>query len=124
MVTLGESTLLGSEEMKEMATIYKKETQRPLTNYQRRMNEAAQELCLAHPGLLQKRKILMDAARAQIINEGFQFVKGKLRSKRDADGDAPALKRRIFSQNLRDQRMQEIEEGCKDFSDRIGYKER
>ena len=64
-----------------MATIYKKETTRPLTNYQKRMNEAAQELCLANPGLLQRRKLLLDAAHDKIIEGGFQFAKGKSRSR-------------------------------------------
>lgn len=42
------------DEIKEMAKIYQKETSRPLTPYQKRMNEAAQELCLQNPALLQR----------------------------------------------------------------------
>ena len=95
-----------------MATIYKKEITRPLTNYQKRINEAAQELCLANPGLLQKGKLLLDAARAKIIEQGFQFVKGKSRSRKDADPnqDPPATKRRKYSQDMRDQRMKDLED--------------
>ena len=78
-----EHRYLGSEDIHEMAIIiYKKETTLPLTNYQKRMNQAAQELCLGNPGLLHKRKLLIDAACNKIIEQGFQFVKGKSRSKK------------------------------------------
>ena len=62
-------TQLGEEQIKEMATIYKKESKRPLTNYQKSVNEAAIELCLQHPGLLHTRKNL---ARAKVIEDGYQ----------------------------------------------------
>ena len=108
-----------------MATIYKKETTRPLTNYQKRMNEAAQELCLANPGLLQNRKLQLDAAREKIIDQGFQFAKGKSRSRKGANcEDKPTPKRRKCSQTIRDQRLKDIEEDCQDLSDRISFKEK
>ena len=68
---------LDEEQIKEMAIIYKKESKRPLTNYQKRVNEAAIELSLQHPGLLHTRKHLMETARAKVIEDGYQFVKGK-----------------------------------------------
>ena len=90
------------------------------------MNQAAQELCLRNPGLLPKRKLLIDAARDKIIEQGFQFVKGKSHSKKCASisDDMPAPKRRKSSQDIRDQRMKEIEEECQDLSDRISFKEK
>lgn len=108
-----------------MATIYKKETTRPLTNYQKRMNEAAQELCLANPGILQNRKLLLDAAQEKIIDQGFQFAKGKSRSRKGANcEDKPTPKRWKCSQTIRDQRLKDIEEDCQDLSDRISFKEK
>lgn len=62
-----------------MAIIDKKESSRPLSKYQLKMNDAAVQLCLQNHGLL--RKVLMDAARDKIIADGFQFAKGKPRSK-------------------------------------------
>ena len=91
-MTLEGHKYLGNEEIKAMSTIFKKETRRPLTNYQKRINEAAQELCVANPGLLQKRKLLLDEARTKILQEGFQFVKGKSRSKKDNDNGQPTQK--------------------------------
>lgn len=116
---------LGEKEIKEMAIIYKKDSKRPLSNYQKRVNEAAVELCLHNPGLLHTRKILMETARAKIIEEGFQFVKGKSRSKRGVDqsDDTPSLKRRKCSQHLRDERVNIIQEDCRDLADCIRFKE-
>ena len=126
MVTLEEHRNLGSDEIREAAIIYKKETSRPLTQYQKRMNEAAQELCLKNPGYIMKRKKLMEDAREKIIADGFQFVKGKSRSKKCQDPSAvpPTPKRQKTSQTIRDQRLKDIEEDCKDIDDRIRYKER
>ena len=60
-----------------MAIIYKKESSRPLSKYQLKMNDAI-HLCLQNPGLLRKKqKILTDAARDKVIADGFQFAKGK-----------------------------------------------
>ena len=89
------------------------------------MNQAAQELCLGNPGLLHKRKLLIDAARDKIIEQGFQFVKGKSRSKKCASSsdDTPAPKRRKSLQDIRDKRMKEIED-CQDLSDQISFKEK
>ena len=123
-MTLEEHKYLGSEEIKAMSTFFKKETKRPLTNYQKRINEAAQELCLANPGLLQKRKLLLDEARAKIIQQGFQFVKGKSRSKQDRNDSQPTQTRRKYSQSMRDQRMRDIEEDSQDLADRIAFKEK
>ena len=90
------------------------------------MNQAAQELCLGNSGLLHKGKLLIDAARDKIIEQGFQFVKGKSRSKKCASNsdNMPAPKRRMSSQDIRDKRMKAIEEDCQDLSDRISFKEK
>ena len=73
------------EEIKQLATIYKKETNRPLPPYQKKMNKAAHLLCLENPALLQKRNVVIEESHSKIISEGFQFVKGKSRSKRMAN---------------------------------------
>lgn len=65
-----------------MATIYKKTSSRPLSLYQKRMNEASQKICLKNPGLLRSHQKMMECAREKIMDEGFQFVKGKSRSKK------------------------------------------
>lgn len=87
VVNLEEDTSLPDEEIMEMAIIYRKESARPLSKYQKKINDAAQQLCLQNPGLLKKRQLLIDTARAQIIADGFQSVKGKSRSKKDQQSD-------------------------------------
>ena len=68
---------LKDDEIKEMATIYRKETTRELSKYHKAMNAAAQELCIANPGLLRQRSVMIEKACAHIIEQGFQFAKGK-----------------------------------------------
>ena len=89
------------------------------------MNDASQQLCLQNPGLLKKRQLLIDTARAKIIADGFQFVKGKSRSKRDQQSDEePTPKYPKISQAIREKRMLQIEEDLQDLNDRIGFKEK
>ena len=92
----------------------------------RHLNEAAIELSLQHPGLLHTRKLLMETARAKVIEDRYQFVKGKSRSKKgqDESNGAPAPKRQKYSQQMRDERVKIIKEDCRDLSDRIHFKEK
>lgn len=124
-MNLQEDKALGHEEIKEMATIYKKQSSRPLSNYQLRMNEAAIKLCLKNPGLLRKRQALVDAAREEIIEQGFQFVKGKSRSKKTlAATEEPMPKRQKLTQDVREKRLKDIEEDMADVKERISFKEK
>lgn len=109
-----------------MAIIYKRESKRPLTNYQKRVNEAAIELCLRHPGLLHTRQHLLESARAKVIEGGYQFVKGKSRSKKNGDSNnaEPAPKRSKCSQQMKDDRVKTIEEESRDLADCIRFKEK
>ena len=108
-----------------MATIYKKESSRPLSKYQLKMNDAAIHLCLQNPGLLRKkRKVLMDAARDKIIADGFQFAKGKSRSKSlTPEAAEPKPKRQKLTQDVREKRLKDIEEDMSDLRERIQFKE-
>ena len=74
---------LDEKQIREEARIYRKESKRPLSLYQKKMNAAAEEICLVNPSMLVKRSDLVEAARVRIIEEGFQFKKGKSRSKKN-----------------------------------------
>jgi hypothetical protein len=117
---------LNEDEIKEMAIIFRKTTSRPLTEYQKRMNSAAQQMCLKNPALIRKRQLLTDEARKKILEEGFQFVKGKSRSKKGLSKNEgePKPKRLKMNQDIRDTRMKELEETIKDYDERISFKER
>ena len=45
-VTLEEDRCLSDEQIMGMAIIYRKETNRPLNKYQKKINAASQQLCL------------------------------------------------------------------------------
>ena len=117
---------LNEEEVKEMAIIYRKTTSRPLTDYQKRMNSAAQQLCLKSPALVKKWQLLIDEAGKKILEEGFQFVRGKNRSRKGLSRNEgePKPKRLKMNQVIRDSRMKELEETIKDYDERISFKER
>ena len=53
------------------------------------------------------------------MDEGFQFAKGKSRSKylMDPDEQQPPSKRRKLSKGMCAQRMKDIEEDCQDLTD-------
>lgn len=113
---------LTREEIMEKEIIYRKQSSRPLSKYQHAINAASQEICITNPGLLLgKRKDLIETARSKIIEEGFQFVKGKSRAKGMTCDDTP--KRKKLSIDVRQKRMQEIQEDLRDLKDRIGFKE-
>ena len=76
------------------------------------MNAAAQEICLKTPSMLTKRGELQLAAQDAVIQSGYQFKKGRSRSKKLA-GD-PQLKRLKMDKDLRTQRIQELKEDIKD----------
>ena len=121
VVNLEDDKRLSDEEIMD---IYRKETNRPLSKYQRRMNDAAQQLYLQNPGLIRKRQLLIDTARERIISDGFEFVKGKSRSKKNLKDElVPVAKRSKLSQSFRENRIHEIEEDIRDLNDRIKFKD-
>ena len=65
------------------------------------------------------------SARERIIADGFQFVKGKSRSKKNLKDDEPipVAKRSKLSQSFRENRIHEIEEDIRDLNDRIKFKD-
>lgn len=124
IINLAEDESIEEERIKELAVIYKKETSRPLSKHQLAMNKAAQALCLEQPSLLRKRQTLMDLARDRVIADGFQFVKGKSRSKKSESEEEPAPKRQKLSQEIRDRKMKELEQDIADLNERLGFKEK
>lgn len=126
---LGETNLPGvsieDDEVKELAIIYKKETSRPLSKYQKAINEAAQIQCIQQPSLLRKRQTLLELARDKLIADGFQFVKGKSHSKKLWDPEKePQPKRQKLSQDIRDRRIGNLKQDIADLKERIRFKEK
>ena len=60
------------------AIFYKKE---PLSSYHGRVNEASQAICLRRPSMLRKRGELLILAKQQVHDSGYNYRKGRSRSK-------------------------------------------
>ena len=125
VINLDEDRQRDETEIKRMAVIFgRKEISRPLTKYEQKMNSAAIEMCLKNPGFLRKSKQeRMDAARQKIMDDGFEFVKGRSRSKKDSDLSL-STPRRKQNKDFREERLKEVSEEISDLNERIGYKER
>lgn len=114
---------MDEDEVREAAKIYRKESSRPLNEYQKQINEAAQDICLKNPTMLRNRARLLEAAR-EVVDSTYTFKKGKSRSKKFmTSGPAPA-KRRKLNKEYREHRMKELEDELKNVSERIAYKEK
>ncbi|KAF9973022.1 hypothetical protein BGZ73_003772 [Actinomortierella ambigua] len=59
----------------------KRKATRPLTDYEAAMNQAAQDLAIENPSLLNNKMALMEKAKAKLLSEGFRYARGKSRSK-------------------------------------------
>ena len=106
----------------ELLLLYKNESVRPLTNYQRRINEVAQEICLRSPSMLCNRQKLLEMARTK-VDETYQFKKGKSRSKR-YNPTLPPPKRKKITQDIRLAKMKTLEDDLKNIKERTSYKEK
>ena len=67
------------KEIEEQAVIYHKTANRPLNDFEIRVNDAAIELAVGDPSLLRKgnRGELLDKARKKVADDGYCFKKGK-----------------------------------------------
>lgn len=74
------------ENISEQALIYRRDN---LTPFQQKVNSAAVDLALQNPVLIQKgnRGELLNKARARVADEGYNFKKGKSRSRIYGDGN-------------------------------------
>lgn len=112
---------LDEEEVRAQATIYKKESARPLSTYQKKING---EICVQKPTMLRSRLKLLEVARLK-VDETYEFKKGKSRSKRyNPTSPLPIAKRKKVNQAARLARMNTLEDDIKNIKERIPYKEK
>jgi len=103
----------------------KKSTQ-PLSNYCKRINEAAGELALQDPSLLVRRGDLLELARTKVNRDGYSFVKGKSRSKRFASppDETPKPTRPKVSAQVRQTRISSLKEDIASIDQQLYFKEK
>lgn len=126
MPALDADKKLAEAEIRELAIVYKKESLRKLTDYQKRINDVSQEICVKNPTMLRNRKKLLLACQEE-VNKTYQFKKGKSRSKRlaiEGDPGSSKPKRKKLTKDFRVQRMKTIEEEVKHLKERMSYKEK
>ena len=85
---------------------------RLLNNYQRRVNEIAQEICIKNPSMLRSRKKLLELACAR-VDESYQFKKGKVHSKHYKLMYGSCTKNKQTNHSMRLVRMTILEDNIK-----------
>ena len=115
--------------IREKARFYGKDSSKPITVFQRKVNEAAEELALACPSLLHTRQTLLERARKKVDDDGYVYKKGKSRSKQhpenesDSSTSTPAPKRVKVAEAVRVQRIAHIQDTIAEINREIGFKD-
>ena len=115
------------EDLLERSIIYHSEN---LSNFQKRVNDAAAEIALKEPKLVRKgnRGTLLVKARQVVSEEGYMFKKGKSRSKVygavASESEAPPKKRVKLSEEIRTQRIDELREDIEGVDRHLSIKEK
>ena len=80
---------------------------------------------MSNPSLLCRRGELLELAREKVMEGGYDFVKGKSRSKRLASpDDTPRPSRVKINAELRQKRISALEEDIANLDQQIGFKEK
>ena len=108
--------------MRSKAIIYGRNPSKKITFYQKQINNAAIELAVADPGLLQNRKNLLELARSK-VNTGYKLKKGKSHSKLLDNAPKPP-KHQKRTDSMRIKHIRDVEDDLRDLSDRLQYKEK
>ena len=108
--------------MRANAIIYGRDPRKKITYYQEQVNSAAIKLALSDPGLLESHKTLLERARNRVVEGGYNFIKGKSRSKQS--NDPPKLKFEKSTECMRKQNIAALEEDITDLKDRLQFKEK
>ena len=114
------------EDIEQQSVIYHSPE---LTDFQKRVNNAATKIALKNPSLVHKKKrgMLLEKARKQVSNEGYVFKKGKSCSKlygqQHSQSKSPT-KRVKISEALHTQRSSELREDIEGIDHHVQIKER
>ena len=113
--------------IRAQAAIYRRQDKRPLTDYQKKINEAAGDIAIQDPSMLtQKKGKLLEAAKDEVYACGYNFKKGHSRSKRfSSDSSSSSTpKRKNLSKDFREDCIYNIKEEIHDLNSRICFKEK
>ena len=91
------------------------------------MNDAAGDICVQNPIMLSVRGEFLELARKRVNDSGYEYKKGKSRSKRFGSAssvEASTPKRPKLDQEFRTKRIQQIKEEVKTINTQVSFKER
>lgn len=119
-------TIAERENLLEQAKIYEKTSTQPLSNYRKQINEAAGNLALQDPSLLARRGDFLELARSKVHHDGYNFVKGKSRSKRFASPTQDLTKptRAKISSYVRQARVSSLKEDIANIEQQLVFKDK
>ena len=113
------------QKIREEACIYKNTKNRDLTEFEKRVNAAAGEICISDLSLLSRRGELLEKARRMVAEKGYNFKKGFSRSKVYGRTEtSSAVKRPKYDKEMRDERIKNIDEELKDITKLMQFKEK
>ena len=116
---------MNEDYIREQSKIYGRNSTRKLSRYEEQMNEASANLCLQSPNLLSDRTLLLKECRRVVDEEGYDYKKGKSRSRSlNTSVASEPPKRKNITEKYRLSRIAELQERIKDITDRLGYKEK
>ena len=112
--------------IRKQAQIYGTKSDKEITPYQKRINEAATEIALQSPDLLSSRQKLLELARIKVNESGYMYKKGKSHSKQFISDESLSStpKRLKVGEAMRVKRMAELGDDIKDLNDRVYFKEK
>jgi hypothetical protein len=114
------------DSIRNEARIYTSEDDK-LTEYQKKVNQASIDLCGKNPSLLLGKKgDLMKMAQDKVHSDGYNYKKGKSRSKRtlSSSSNPDSTKRTKIDTQEREARIGDILEQISDIDKRITFKQR
>lgn len=118
------------EYIRKQAMIYGKDPTKKLTPWHEKVNAASYELALNDPNiLLLPKQELIEAAQKNVRDQGYNFIKGKSRSRHIHNPGleelpSPVPKRPKVNEAIRNKKIAEFQEDVKDLRDRLSYKEK
>ena len=115
---------MNEDYIRKQSQIYGKNSTRNLSKYEELINEASAQLCLQTPNL-SDRTLLLKECRRVVDEEGYDYKKGKSRSRSlNPDISSKLPKRKKINEEYRTSRIVELQERIKDITDQLGYKEK
>ncbi len=118
---------LSEKELEEKAKIFGKSGKKPLTKYQKSMNDASSEIVKKDPTIAENRGELYKQARLMVHNSGYQYAHGKkTRSKYFGSASQKISDKggNYSRKACRDERLTELTERCSSLEKQIGFLEK